>query len=107
MGTEILSSLAAAAGGGVTAGTREKCESSALVKNDKCAAFTTSENRMPICADVRARQCFIKNASKVRFAALQHWQSTRLRTAWKRRIQCGNFLCRQHEITRCRIFASM
>jgi hypothetical protein len=32
MDTEILSSLAAAAGGGVTAGTREKCESSACKK---------------------------------------------------------------------------
>ncbi|MGX1320954.1 hypothetical protein AB7M17_004407 [Bradyrhizobium sp. USDA 377] len=101
---ERLSSLAAAAGGGVTAGTREKCESSALVKNDKCAAFTTSENRMPICADRRARQYSIN------IERLLHYSMGRPRgfgPPRKRRIERSDLLFRQHEIARGRVFAGM
>src|SRR5271169_300489 len=54
-GNEALSSLTAAAGGGVTIETQAMIESGEALENDKCRASTTPENRMPICAD-RARQ---------------------------------------------------
>src|SRR5205807_4053224 len=58
----------------------EKYESGTAVKNDKCAAFTTSENRMPICAEVRARQDSINIARLCTTASADHAASDRAET---------------------------
>jgi hypothetical protein len=56
-----LSSLAAAAGGGVTANLWRNFESSEALKNAKFRDATTPDSGMPICALRAALQRFVKD----------------------------------------------
>ena len=64
-GNAALSSLAAAAGGGVTAKLGAGIfESGEPLKNDNCPASTRSENRHPICAIARGKRYALVNAAE-------------------------------------------
>src|SRR5215470_9322290 len=64
-GSDALSSLAAAAGGGVTA-ILGQMSNQVGHKNDNCAAAATHENRTPICADgLRQHATPLKNTGNL------------------------------------------
>ena len=112
-GNGALSSLAAAAGGGVTAISNAVIiDSGEASENTKRADTTRSENRMRICAEGARRSAagvqrplwkyFVKKC-----VPLQHRQAARLGPARKGLVQCCDPAVTERQLSRTRIVGSV